>query len=172
MVADNAGEALELLVFELAGARYALDLSSVREVVRAVFITPLPGAPAVVEGVISVRGEIVPVYDFRARFGLAARPLHPDDIIVTAWTGERRVGIRCEGTEWVRDIPRGMVEDAPAFAPGSSGHRLAGVVRLDDGLVLIHDLRTFLEQSENAELERALVARAEARVGPDGAVPE
>lgn len=171
MVADKAGEALELLVFELAGARYALDLSCVREVVRAVFITPLPGAPVVVEGVISVRGELVPVYDFRARFGLPARPLHPDDVIVTAWTGERRVGIRCERTEWVRDIRRNMIEEAPAFAVGSARHRLSGVVRLEDGLVLIHDLASFLEESERTELEDAIVVRTDSATGLDGAGP-
>jgi len=167
MATTNAREALELLVFELAAVRYALDLSCVREVVRAVFITPLPGAPPVVEGVISVRGELVPVYDFRARFALPPRPLHPDEVIVTAWTGERRVGFRCERTEWVRDVSRSAVESAPGFAAGTTGRRLSGVVRLDGGLVLIHDLSAFLEEAERAVLEEALAAHGDAAADAD-----
>jgi purine-binding chemotaxis protein CheW len=151
---------LELLVFELAGVRYALELSCVREVVRAVFITPLPGAPPVVEGVISARGELVVVYDLRARFGLPPRRLSPEDVIVMAWTGERRVGIRCEGTEWLRDLPASAVQDAPTLA-GGGDRRIAGVVRLEDGLVLIQELAAFLEAAEAETLEDALAAHGQ-----------
>jgi purine-binding chemotaxis protein CheW len=147
-------EALDLLVFELAGARYALELECVREVLRAVFITPLPAAPAVIEGIIDIRGEIVPVYDARLRFGLPARPLHPDDVLVTAWTGERRVAVRCERAEWLGGVSAAAVSDAADLQLRSS--RLSGVVRLEDGLVLIHDLASFLEQAERETLDRAL----------------
>jgi purine-binding chemotaxis protein CheW len=157
MTKTTTDEVLQLLVFELAGARYGLELNCVREIVRAVFITPLPGAPDVVEGVISVRGEITPIYDFRARFGLPSRPLHPDDAIVLAWTGERRVGIRCERAEWLHEVPRSAIEDAPAVAVDST--RVTGVARLDDGLVLIHDLAAFLAQAESDALERLLQER-------------
>ncbi|HSJ23664.1 MAG TPA: chemotaxis protein CheW [Longimicrobiales bacterium] len=161
MTQTTGGEDLKLLVFELAGARYAMELASVREVVRAVFITPLPGAPAVVEGVLSVRGELVPVYDLRARFRLPARPLHPDDVIVMAWTGERRVGIRCERAERIVDVAPSAVQAAPAFRHGRDD-RIAGVVSLDDGLVLIQDLPAFLDAAEKVALDAALDAAPDA----------
>jgi purine-binding chemotaxis protein CheW len=147
-------EALQLLVFELAGVRFALRLTDVREVLRAVFITPLPDAPAVVEGVIDVRGTVVPVYDLRARFDLPAAPVHPDDRIITAWTGERLVGVRCERTEWLHDVDPSAVQD-PADLTGPSTS-LAGIARLDDGLVLIHDLAAFLAAAEQDALAGAL----------------
>jgi purine-binding chemotaxis protein CheW len=162
MEATRTDEALDLLVFELAGARYALELSCVREVVRAVFITPLPGAPAVVEGIVDVRGEVVPVYDLRLRFGLPPRPLHPDEELVTAWTGDRRVGIRCERADWLGRVEASRVRDPAGFRVRNS--RVSGVVQLEDGLVLIHDLSAFLEQGESEALDRAL---AEVPAVPD-----
>jgi purine-binding chemotaxis protein CheW len=159
-MAQTTEDAVQLLVFELAGARFALELACLREVVRAVFITPLPGAPPAVEGVISVRGEVVPIYDLRLRFGLPPRPLHPDDAIVMAWTGERRVGIRCDAIEWLHTVPRSAVGAAPAFTAGAAGRRISGVARLQDGLALIHDLKGFLEETEAADLAGALAAHA------------
>jgi purine-binding chemotaxis protein CheW len=155
MMTSTSDDVRQLLVFELAGIRLALELACVREVVRAVFITPLPGAPLVVEGVISVRGDVVPVYDLRARFGLPARRLHPDEVIVIAWTGTRRAGIRCERTEWLTAASRDSLEPAPEFRDASNT-LITGVARTDDGLILIHDLRAFLDSAESDALEHAL----------------
>jgi purine-binding chemotaxis protein CheW len=157
MADSGPDEVLDLLMLELAGARYALELACVREVLRAVFITPLPGAPPVIEGVISVRGDVVPVYDLRLRFGLPARPLHPGDVLVTAWTGDRRVAIRCERTDWLECVSAAAVSDPPAR--GGKRH-VAGIVQLEDGIVLIHDLAGFLEQAEAGALEQALAQHA------------
>jgi purine-binding chemotaxis protein CheW len=150
-------DALDLLVFELAGVRFGVEMRCVREVVRAVLVTPLPGAPAAVEGVIDVRGEVVAVYDLRLRFGLPPRPLHPAEHLVIAWTGERLAAMRCERAEWIEQIPSSAVERSVPV--DLSGGRVEGVARMDDGLVLIHDLRTFLDDAEALALADALAAR-------------
>jgi purine-binding chemotaxis protein CheW len=153
---QTAIEAADLLVFELDDARYALHLECVREVVRAVLITPLPGSPAVVEGVIDVRGATVPVYDLRTRFGLPPRPLHPDERLVIAWTGERLVAIRCDRTDWIAHaVPQRLDPDLRLLADDSA---IAGTARLPDGIVLIHDLATFLDDAARVTLEEALSA--------------
>lgn len=148
---------LELLVFELAGVRYALELPSVREVVHAVLISPLPEAPVVIEGIIDVRGEVVPVYDLRVRFGLPARALDPGERLVVAWTGSRRVAFRCERTEWVEGVSPSLV-DSPNVL-GSAGRHIAGVVHLPDGLVMIQNLDEFLDAAETVALDAALSHR-------------
>src|SRR5262249_18625738 len=71
------GEPLDVVVFEVHGRQYALPAGQVRELVRAVALVPLPGAPAVVEGVFNLRGKVVPVLDIRGRFGLPPRALDP-----------------------------------------------------------------------------------------------
>lgn len=156
-----AAAPVELLVFELAGLRYAVPLPEVREVVRAVLITPLAGAPAVVEGLVDVRGELAVVYDLRLRFGHAPVPLHPDEMMVVVWTGDRLAAFRCGRVEHTLALP---AEDiAGADLVSHVGAHVSGVARLADGPVVIHDLAAFLEQAERAELEDALVAYSEGR---------
>jgi purine-binding chemotaxis protein CheW len=155
-VEQRQDSALDLLVFELAGVRFGLELGSVREVVRAVLVTPLPGAPPVVEGIIDVRGSIVAVYDLRARFGLVPKPLHPDEQLVIAWTGEQLAAVRCERAEWIERADAAAIESGAPVDRG--GSRILGVARLSHGLVLIHDLQTFLDDAERADLDDALAA--------------
>lgn len=164
----STGSRSKYLVFEVAGQRFALDLPVVQELARAVSVVPLPRAPAVVEGVIDVRGTLVPVLDLRGRFGLPASPLRPSDHLVLARAADRLVALRCDRAEGIVSLPAGEVEDARRAVP-EAGY-VAGVVRLPDGLVLVHDLRTFLSGAEGAALDDSLAAaRADDAGEPEGA---
>ena len=148
----------EVLVFEVGGQTYGLPIADVRELVRAVAITPLPNAPAVIEGVVNVRGRVLPVLDIRARFRLPAKPLDPSDHFVVASAGARGVILRVDGATHLA-----LVDETSIQAPetlGPSATYVAGVARLEDGLVLIHDLATFLSAAEAASLDEALRAPA------------
>lgn len=144
----------EILVFEVGGQSYGLPSADVLELVRAVSITPLPDAPAVIEGVVNVRGRVLPVLDVRARFRLPVRPLDPSDIFIVASAGSRRVILRVD-----RATHLALVDEASIQAPetlGPNATYVAGVARLEEGLVLIHDLTTFLSSAEAASLDEAL----------------
>src|SRR5262245_8682454 len=147
---------LEVLVFEVAGRRYGLAAADVRELVRAVAVVPLPGAPPAVEGVINVRGRVVPVLDVRARLRLPAKPVEPSDHLVIAQAGERLVALRVDrATDLVR-LEAADVEEARGLLPGLES---AGwVARLPDDVLLIHDLGAFLSRAESARLDDALPA--------------
>jgi purine-binding chemotaxis protein CheW len=140
----------KILVFALGSQRYALWGSDVRELLRAVAVAPLPRAPRIVEGVIDLRGRVVPVLDIRGRFGLPAKPIEPSDHLIVAAVGPRLVVIRVD-----RALDLVTVEGAE-LAPATGGSYVAGVARLPDGLAVIHDLRTFLEASETVALDQAL----------------
>lgn len=148
---------MDIVVFEVGGHRYALPATDVREVVRAVTIVPLPGGPAIVEGVVDVRGTLVPVLDIRARFGLPAAPVSLTDVLVVASAGARVVAIRA-------DAVAGFVRATPAPHQSaevvSRAAYVSGVATLDDGLVLVHDLRTFLARAEADAIDRALAQPA------------
>lgn len=150
---------LDALVFEISGQRYALRASDVREIVRAVTVTPLPAAPAIVEGVINFRGRLAAVLDVRRRFRLPEKGLSHTDHFVVAQVGPRLVAVRADrALDLVRFDPA-RIDDAHPAVPGV-GH-VAGVVRSDDGLVLIHDLRTFLSETEASSLDGALAQAKE-----------
>lgn len=144
----------EILVFELAGERYGLFLGAVHEIVRAVAITRLPGAPKIVEGAVDVRGRVIPVLDLRARFGLPAADLSPDEHMILARAGGRMVAIRVDRATRLERVDAEQVEE-PARITQPLRH-IAGVATLTDGLTLIHDLETFLTQAEAEALDEAL----------------
>ena len=81
------GQFLEIVVFEVGGQQYGLPASDVRELQRAATLTPLPRAPAIVEGVVNLRGAVVPVLDIRSRFRLPPKPMEPTDHFVVARAG-------------------------------------------------------------------------------------
>ena len=148
----------EVLVFEVGGQRYGLPIADVLELVRAVAITPLPDAPAFVEGIVNVRGRVLPVLDVRGRFRLPAKPLDPSDHFIIASAGARGVILRVDRATQLALVDASAVQPPETLGPGAT--YVAGVARLDDGLVLIHDLATFLSAAEAASLDDALEAPA------------
>jgi purine-binding chemotaxis protein CheW len=145
---------LDIVVFEAGGQRYGLPAADVREVLRAAALTPLPGAPAVIEGVLNVRGAIVTVLDLRARFRLPPKVLEPSDHLIVATAGPRVVALRADRALGLVRLAADLVEDPRRLVPGTE--YVAGVAPVEDGLLLIHDLRTFLSASEAATLDDAL----------------
>lgn len=146
------------LLFALDDLRLALPLDQVRETVRAVAITPLAGAPGVVEGIVDVRGTVAPVLDLRARFRLPPREIALSDHLVLATAGGRLVALRVDRALDVHTLADGDL--TPASASEAAFAHLAGVARLSDGMVLIHDLERFLTQGEAEALAAALSAPA------------
>lgn len=145
---------IDLLQFEIASQRYALPLHDVVEVVAAVAVARLPSAPRIIEGVIDVRGRIVPVLDMRARFQHPPRELDPSEHFILARAGARVVALRAD-----RAIDITRLESADIERLESSVARpkfVAGVAKTADGVVLIHHVADFLSESESEALDRAL----------------
>jgi purine-binding chemotaxis protein CheW len=146
-------EGRSVLIFRIGDRRYGLEASVVESVVRMVEITPLPGGPAAVRGLIEVGGEIVPVFAVERRFGLRERPWGPSDFLVLARSPRRRVALAAEEVFEVREAGEDWLDKPEVGAPAES---VAGVVRTTEGLVLIQDLDTFLFPEEERQLEEAL----------------
>ena len=142
---------IQLLTFEIWHERFGIPLTDVREIVRAVSIVRLPKAPPVVEGIINVRGSVVPTLDIRARFNLPPKVLEPSDHLVIAFAKRRVVAIRVDRVTDLVTLAKSDVEDVAGAVPGSDW--IAGVAKLDDGLLLIHDLSTFLSAAEAEALD-------------------
>jgi len=142
------------VVWTFDAQRYALPLFSVDRVVCAVQAAPLPAAPDIVRGIINVQGELVPVVDMRQRLGLPPREAVPADRIVIARSARRKVAFFIDAIGGVVDYPDDRIVPAVRITPGA--RRIAGVVMLDDGMILIDDLDRLLSLEEEAVLDEAL----------------
>lgn len=150
----------QILTFEVAGRRFALEISDVREILRAVAVTPLPGAPVVVEGVIDLRGVLVPVLDLRRRLGLPRKPVVPSDHFIVTTAGARPAVLWVDRVLTLLEPPSGALDTAPDL---TRAEFVAGIVKLQDGLVLIQDLLRFLSPAEEAALDESLQEFAAAK---------
>lgn len=148
------GNAVLLFAFILDGRRFALKLEAVERVIPSVEITPLPGAPDIVLGLIDIEGAVVPVVDIRARFRLPEREMGVEDRIIVARTGRRTVGILVDAAGEVIEAHESDVK-RNAAVPSADG-TIEGVLRMDEGIVLIHDLERFLSIGEEGALSSAL----------------
>ncbi len=146
------------MVFSLDAGRYAIPLAAAERVVRAVEVTPLPAAPALVLGVIDVGGRVLPVFDTHARLGLPQRSIEPADHFLIARTSERTVVLVIDVAQGLIEQPADALVEAGLIAQGIE--HIRGVISLEDGLVLIHDLEQFLSATESRALDEALQSEA------------
>jgi purine-binding chemotaxis protein CheW len=151
---NNDPENARLVVFTLAGRDYALHLEKVEQVLAAVEVTPLPGAPEIVAGIINLRGRIIPVLNIRRRFRLPEKEPELSDHLLVARTTRRTVALQVDHARGVTVHPAGAVVAGRDIVPRTEF--VEGVVKLADGLILIHDLETFLSLEEEQSLEKAL----------------
>lgn len=148
------GSALQLVVFDLEGQRYALPLSAVDKVLPMVAVSPLPQAPTIALGVINLHGQVLPVLDLRHRFGFPPRDYGIDSYLLVARTSRRTLAVPVDGVVGVVEVRADLIVSPDAVLPGIAN--LAGIVALPDGLLFIHDLETFLSLEEEERLTEVL----------------
>lgn len=145
---------VEIVAFDLGRRRFGLIVDDVERVLRAVALTPVPNAPAVIEGLINVAGAPVAVMDLRKHLGLRPKSIDVDDVLIVTRASGRRVAIRADRAAGVLTVDAADVHDTAALGP--MGPHLAGLAALPDGIMLIHDPRAFLTQAEATEIDRLI----------------
>lgn len=144
----------KIVLFTLDEPRYALSVSDVVRVVRAVEITPLPKAPDVVLGVINFHGEIIPVIDIRKRFQLPQRDMQLEDQFIIAQTSQRLVAIIVDSVNGVHQLEHHQVVQAGESFPYTE--YLSGITSIDHTIILVNDLEKFISIEEEQYLKEAI----------------
>jgi purine-binding chemotaxis protein CheW len=143
-----------LVVFQIGEQALALAVEAVECVVQAVEVSPLPGAPDGVVGIINLRGRIIPVFDLRPRLGFPARSVRTSDYFVIAHTRARPVALLVDAVEGVV-AGRGLhVTPASEILPDLQS--ISGVMKLGEGLVVVQDIERFLSIEDHEALQLAL----------------
>ena len=136
---------IQLVTFNIADEEFGVDILSVQEIIRLMQITNVPRAPVYIEGVINLRGKVIPVIDMRKRFKLPSidRDSHTR-IIVMEFGAAKIVGFLVDAVSEVLRIPASTVEVAPAVVSGVGSEYIKGVGKLDDRLLILLDLDRLL----------------------------
>jgi len=146
----------QYLIFILDAQRYALHLSAVDRVARMVRITPISSPPEILLGVVNLEGVVIPVMDVRQRFNLPERDISPSDRLIFARTKNRSVALVADTVTGVIECSEHSLISAERILPELA--HVDGVIKLEDGLILIHNLDKFLSLEEEASLDLAVAA--------------
>lgn len=148
-----SGELVQVVSFQLGTEEYGVDISQVQEIIRMVEITHVPRAPHFMEGVINLRGQLIPIIDLRTRFGMErAAPTKSTRIVVTE-IGTKRVGIVVDSVSEVLNIPLDNIEEAPEMIAGVGTEYIQGVGKVNDRLIIMLDLTMVISNDEKQQLE-------------------
>ena len=152
------GDERQLVVFQLGAELYGVEISRVHEIIRLQSVTRVPKAPSFVEGVITLRGKVIPVVDLRRRFGLPTADHTRASRIVVVELGDQVVGIVVDGVSEVLRVNTATVEPPSPVVAGIDSEYLHGIAKLTDRLVILLDLDRILARDERRALETAPAA--------------
>ena len=149
------GDEQQLVVFELGAELYGVEIARVHEIIRLQTVTRVPRAPAFVEGVINLRGKVIPVVDLRRRFGLPSAEHTRSTRIVVVEIGDQVVGIVVDGVSEVLRVNTATVEPPSPVVAGIDSEYLHGIAKLPERLVILLDLDRVLAREERSALAAA-----------------
>jgi len=136
------------LSFALANEDYGLQILKVREIIGYIDVTAVPQTPHFVKGVINLRGQVIPIVDLRAKFGMPTTDVTEQTciIVVEITHADRKsnTGIIVDHVQEVLDITEDQIEEAPQFGDSIDTDFILGMARIDDGVKILLDIDTVL----------------------------
>ena len=142
----------QLVVFKMETEEFACGINDVREVLKMIRVTPLPRSLDFVEGVINLRGDVIPVIDLRKRFGLAEAERTDDNRIIIVEVQDRMVGLTVDSVTEVIRLSNKQIQEAPDQVAGGQTNLIMGVGKVDDRMLIILNLDRILTSAEQLAL--------------------
>lgn len=142
----DASEILQLVTFLIGNEEYAVDILYVQEINRMIPITKVPNSPDFVEGVINLRGRVIPVIDLRTKLGLQKKEHDQNTRIIVIEVQTNTLGFIVDAVREVLRIPASITEAPPELASGIDSEFIKSVGKLEDRLLILIDLDKIFEQ--------------------------
>jgi len=153
VVESQSEDLLQLVSFNLGKEEFAVDILKIQEINRMVEITKVPKSPDFVEGVINLRGKVIPIIDLRKRFKLPGSESTKQTRIVVVDIDNMVVGLVVDAVSEVLRLPANTVEPPPPIVAGIDSEYISGVGKLEDRLLILLELDKVLSKDEKKVLE-------------------
>ncbi len=141
---NNVMNEIQLVVFDLASEHYGVDITHVREIMRMQTVTRVPGVIDCMEGVINLRGKVLPVLDLRKRLELKAADHTQESRIVVVDIATGEVGVIVDAVTEVLRVPNSAIDSPSAMMSHGDSEYLRGIAKLSDRLIILLDLHELL----------------------------
>ena len=137
---NNIEELLQLVSFKIDNEEFGIDIFKVREINRMMQVTKVPNAPHYIEGVVNLRGNIIPVVDIRSRLNLTKKEHDKNTRIIVVELDKSTVGFVVDEVREVLRIPASITEPPPNFVGGINSDFIKSVGKLNDRILILLDL--------------------------------
>jgi purine-binding chemotaxis protein CheW len=143
---------LQLVSFNIGDEEFGVDILKVQEIIRTVEVTRVPNSPDFVDGVINLRGKVIPIIQLRKRFGMPSRERDKNTRIIVVELEGKIVGFVVDGVSEVLRIPASVTEAPPALIGGLQADYITAIGKLEDRLLILLNLEKVLSTEEQALL--------------------
>jgi len=156
MASDNkqiqTGNLDQMVTFNLGQEEFGVNILQVQEINRMVEITRVPQTERYVEGIINLRGKVIPIIDLRKRFNMPEKEYDDNTRVVVVDVANETIGLVVDGVSEVLRVPAGALEEAPRLISGESSYSgaeyIKAIVKLENMLLIYLDLEKIIETSK------------------------
>lgn len=145
-------ELLQLVRFNIGEEVFGVDILKVQEINRMAEITRVPNAPDYVEGVINLRGKVIPIIDLRARLGMEQKEFDKETRIIVVELEDKVIGFIVDSVNEVLRINKSITEPPPPMVAGIDSEFITAIAKLSERLIILLDLEKILTKEQKEEL--------------------
>ncbi|NUN70909.1 MAG: chemotaxis protein CheW [Bacteroidetes bacterium] len=150
----SSDELLQLVSFNIGEEEFGVDILKVQEINRMVEVTRVPNAPEYVDGVINLRGKVIPIIDLRRRFGMARKEKDKNTRIIVVELSGKVLGFVVDAVSEVLRIPQSVTEQPPSIVAGIDAEYITAIGKLENRLLILLDLDRVLNTDETQLLKK------------------
>jgi purine-binding chemotaxis protein CheW len=137
-------EILQFVTFTLNNEEYAVDILSVQEINRITDITQVPNSAAYIEGVVNLRGKVIPIINLRTKFGFEEKPKDDSSRIIIMEINNITNGLIVDAVSEVLRIPSSIIEPTPPMSSEQNNQFIRGIAKLDNRLIILLDINKLI----------------------------
>lgn len=145
---------MKLVVFRLADEEFGAAIQQVHEIIRLVEVTRVPRAPRFIEGVINLRGRVIPILDLRRRFDLPMNAPTAQQRIMEVEVEGQIIGMVVDAVSEVVSIPVDAIEPPPPMIADIAGKYITGIAKISDRILILLDFNQILSNQEAQQIEQ------------------
>ncbi len=155
---QNESQMQQYVCFVVHGEEYGVPILCVQEIIRYETLTRVPQSPEFIDGVLNLRGQVIPVMNLRKKFGLPPRELDKSTRIIVVEVKKRVVGIVVDEVSEVLQISQDQIDPPPPMGTQVNANYISGMGKLEDHLVILLEIDKVLTQDEVAMMEGSVAS--------------
>jgi purine-binding chemotaxis protein CheW len=152
--ASVKGDLIQLVSFAIGEEEFGVDILKVQEINRIVEVTRVPNTPEYVDGVINLRGKVIPIVDLRCRFGMPRKEKDKNSRIIVVELSGKVLGFVVDSVSEVLRLPSNVTEAPPPMIAGIGAEYITAIGKLEDRLLILLDLERVLSAEDFEELKK------------------